>query len=127
MQNQLVRSPALATCLALRLAAQTTAAGTITGTITDATGGVVPSAAVSVRNTNTQADRALVTNEAGIFVAQFLQPGPYEVTVSKQGFAKTVRTGLTLQVGQSLSVNLTLPVQATNEAVTVTGESAIVD
>ena len=111
----------------MQLAAQTTGAGTITGTISDPSGGIVPSATVSVRNTDTQVDRALASNEAGIFVAQFLQPGPYEITVTKQGFAKTVRTGLTLQVGQSLTVNFTLAVQTTSEAVTVTGESAIVD
>jgi Carboxypeptidase regulatory-like domain len=127
MPNQLFRSLLLAVCVSMPLAAQTTGAGTITGTIIDPSGGVIPAATVSVRNTDTQVDRPLATNEAGIFVAQFLQPGPYEITVTKQGFAKTVRTGLTLQVGQSLTVNLSLAVQATNEAVTVTGESAIVD
>lgn len=117
----------LAACLATSLSAQTTGAGTITGTITDPSGAVIPAAPVAVKNTATQAERALSTNEAGIFVAQFLQPGAYEITVAKAGFAKTVRTGLTLQVGQSLTVNFTLPVQSSNEAVTVTGDAAIVD
>ena len=86
--------------LASTLSAQTTGAGTITGTITDPSGGVVPGAAVTVKNTATGSERTLTTNEAGIYVAQFLQPGSYEITVTKAGFAKTVRTGLTLQVGQ---------------------------
>ena len=47
--------------------------------------------------------------------------------MTKAGFAKTVRTRLTLQVGQKLTVNLALPVQSTNEAVTVAGDAAIVD
>src|SRR5215472_1981674 len=127
MQKSLFRSLLLAACVSMQLAAQTTGAGTITGTITDPSGGVIPAATVSVRNTDTQVDRALATNEAGIYVAQFLQPGPYEITVTKEGFAKIVRTGLILQVGQSLTVNLSLAVQATNEAVTVTGEAPIVD
>src|SRR6266480_2155085 len=116
-----------AVCLAASLSAQTTGAGTITGTITDPSGAVVPAAAVAVRNTATQAERSIATNDAGIFVAQFLQPGAYEITVTKAGFAKTVRTGLTLQVGQSLTINFALPVQSTNEAVTVAGDAAIVD
>src|ERR1017187_2555192 len=95
----------LAVCLAANLCAQTTGAGTITGTITDPSGAVIPAAAVAVRSTATQAERALSTNEAGIFVAQFLQPGAYEIAVTKAGFNKTLRTGLTLQVGQSLTVN----------------------
>jgi hypothetical protein len=114
-------------CLATNLSAQTTGAGTITGTITDPSGAVIPAAAVAVRNTATQAERVLASNDAGIFVAQFLQPGAYEITVTKAGFAKTVRTGLTLQVGQSMTVNFALPVQSTNEAVTVSGDAAIVD
>jgi hypothetical protein len=127
MQKSVYRTLFLAAGLCVQLAAQTTGAGTITGTISDSSGGVIPGAAVSVRNTDTQVDRALATNEAGIFVAQFLQPGPYEITVTKQGFTKTVRTGLTLQVGQSLTVNFTVLVQAASEAVTVTGEGAVVD
>ena len=117
----------ISACLGTSLYAQTTGAGTITGTITDPTGAVVPSAGVAVKNTATQAERVLATNEAGIFVAQFLQPGSYEITVTKSGFAKTVRTGLTLQVGQSLTVDLAMAVQTTSETVTVSGEAPIVD
>ncbi len=114
-------------CLTANLPAQTTGAGTITGAITDQSGGVVPDASVVVRNTATSTERSIATNQAGIFVAQFLQPGAYEIRISKPGFSKTVRTGLSLQVGQTLTVNLTLSVQATTEEVTVSGETSIVD
>jgi Carboxypeptidase regulatory-like domain len=113
--------------MAASLSAQTTGAGTITGTITDPSGAVVPAAAVAVKNTATQAERALTTNEAGIYVAQFLQPGAYEITITKPGFNKTLRTGLTLQVGQSLTVNFTLAVQSSTETMTVDAAAAIVD
>jgi hypothetical protein len=109
------------------LNAQTAGAGTITGTVTDPSGGAVPGASVVVKNTATDTERALMSNEAGIFVAQFLQPGSYSVTASKQGFAKTARTGLTLQVGQTLSLTIALSLQATNETVTVAGDAGIVD
>src|SRR5215831_6492727 len=105
--------------LTASLNAQTAGAGTITGTVTDPSGGAVPGASVMVKNTATATERALMSNEAGIFVAQFLQPGSYEITVSKQGFSKTVRKGLTLQVGQIVSVTIPLTLQATNETVTV--------
>ena len=113
--------------LATSLYAQTTGAGTITGTITDPSGGVIPAASVAVKNTATQAERALTTNEAGIYVAQFLQPGGYEIIVTKAGFNKTARTGLTLQVGQLLTVNFTLAVQSSTETMTVDAAAAIVD
>jgi len=109
------------------LVAQNFGAGTITGTLTDSTGGVVPTVSVSVRNTNTNTERTLVTNADGIYVAPFMQPGPYEITANKAGFGKIVRTNLTLQVGQTLTVDITLPVQTTSETVTVTGTPSLVD
>ena len=107
--------------------AQNTGAGTINGTVTDPAGGAVPGAAVVVRNTNTGNERALVTNGDGIYVAPFMQPGMYEITASKAGFGKIVRAELTLQVGQTLTIDIALPLQTTTETVTVTGQPSVVD
>src|SRR5438874_4801988 len=74
--------------------AQNTGSGTITGTVTDPTGAAVPGAAVAVRNTNTGTERALVSTADGIYAAPFMQPGMYQITVSKTGFGKVVRTDL---------------------------------
>ena len=95
------------------LMAQTTGAGTITGTVTDPNGAVIPAATITVRNANTGVTQALATNGAGIYVAPFLPPGMYEITVVKAGFAKVLRTNLTLQVGQTLTIDIPLPLQTT--------------
>src|SRR5215469_3448150 len=87
----------LAGICATIVSAQTTGAGTISGTVSDPTGGVVPDATVLIKNTLTGTELPLATNDAGIYVAPFLPPAGYEITVNKQGFAKMVRTGLTLQ------------------------------
>jgi Carboxypeptidase regulatory-like domain/TonB dependent receptor len=107
--------------------AQNSGAGTITGTLTDPAGSVVPGAAVAVRNTNTGATLSLTTNGAGIYVAPFLPPGMYEITASKTGFGKIARKDLTLQVGQTLTIDLALPLQTTTETVTVSGQPSVVD
>jgi len=107
--------------------AQTTGAGTITGTLTDPNGSSIPGAAVVVRNVDTSIELMLTTNDAGLYVAQFLQPGRYQVTATKQGFAKIVRENLTVQVGQIVTVNLEMPLQSTTESVTVNAEQSIVD
>src|SRR3974377_764507 len=86
---------------------------TITGTVTDPSGSSVPGAAVIVRNTDTGIDRRIDTNDAGIYVAPFLQPGHYEVRASKEGFAGVVQKDLTLQVGQTLTINFSLTLQTT--------------
>src|SRR5579864_9310800 len=70
---------------------QTTGAGTITGTLTDPNGGVIPNAMVVLRNTDTGTERPIATSAAGIYVAQFLPPGHYQITASKTGFARVVR------------------------------------
>jgi hypothetical protein len=107
--------------------AQTAGAGTITGTLTDQTGAAVPGATVVVRNTDTGIERSTTSNDSGIYVATFLQPGHYEVTVSKTGFAKILRKDLTVQVGQTVSIDLAMPIQTTQDQVTVTGQESLID
>lgn len=106
---------------------QTAGAGTITGTLTDQSGAAVPDATVVIRNTDTAVERKTQSNDAGIYNAAFLQPGHYEVTASKSGFATLVRKDLVLQVGQTLSADFTLTVQTTQSEVTVTSELPVVD
>ena len=106
---------------------QITGSGLIGGTITDPNGAIVPGVSLVIKNLGTGTELPLSSNEVGIYTAPFLQPGRYEITASKPGFAKVVRTGITLQVGQTLTVDLSMPIQATQESVTVTGDADIVD
>jgi carboxypeptidase family protein/TonB-dependent receptor-like protein len=101
--------------------------GTITGTVLDPKGLSVPDAKVSILNTDTGIDRSLATTEAGFYTATFLQPGHYQVSVSKDGFSTWVRKDLLLQVGQTLAVDAPLTVGTTVSEVTVTGEAPIIE
>ena len=103
------------------------AGGAITGTLTDQSGAVVPGVTITLRNPDTGSERKVETSDAGVYTAAFLQPGPYQVQAGKAGFATIVRKDLTLQVGQTLTVNLTLTLKAAQQEVTVTGAAAIVD
>lgn len=127
MIRQLCNAISLSALLAFAAMAQVSGSGTITGTITDPSGAAVPAASVVVRNTATGIERKLESNEAGNYVAAFLQPGPYEVQAAKTGFAGVLRKDLVLQVGQTLAIDLALPVKAAQETVTVIGESPVVD
>jgi len=106
---------------------QTAGSGTINGTILDANQAVVPGTTVTIHNVDTGVDRAVQTNEVGLYSAPFLPPGNYELTASESGFAKLVRKDVVLQVGQTLTLDLSLTVQATSESVTITGETPVVD
>jgi hypothetical protein len=112
---------------AVTLVAQTAGAGSITGTVTDPAGAVVPEANVVIHNTGTDADRTVVTNGSGIYSATFLQPGSYEMTVTRPGFTKIERKGLTLEVGRTLTIDFSLAVESGNQTVSITAEAPVVD
>ena len=87
---------------------------------------MVPDAAVRVHNTDTGIDRAVTTNGSGIYVAPFLAPGNYKVTISKPGLAKLVRKDLTVG-GPDADRRFPMPVQTTQETVTVISDAAVID
>src|SRR5713226_6689204 len=105
---------------------QTSGSGTITGTLKDPSGAVVPGAAVTIRNTDTSIDRKTQTTEAGIYTATFLRPGHYEINVSKPGFSSVLRKDLTLQVGQTLTIDFSMGLQTAQELITVNGQAGVV-
>ena len=95
---------------AARLAAQAQATtGVIRGTITDsARGGTLAGAMVTLRNIETNAERVLTTNEAGVYVATLLRVGTYDVAARALGFQEATRSRLTLRLGETLDVPFAL-------------------
>lgn len=111
-------------CTALALA-QTTI-GNIRGTVTDQAGAVLPNASVLVKHVDTGTERRLVTNEEGIYLADNLQPGEYEILVEMKGFQKYLRR-LTVQTGGSVEADVAMTVGASSETVVVTSDAAQVN
>src|SRR6266446_6315964 len=99
--------------------------GTIQGTVTDANGAIVPGASVEIRNLDTNLSRTLTTDEGGRFVALALPPGPYSVTVSKQGFATAVAERLDLTIGQALNLPVAMKISQVQERVTITATPTV--
>ena len=87
--------------------------GQITGLITDSTGAAVEGATVSATNTATGVAYTGKTNNAGVYVLPQLIPGPYKVSLSKEGFATIERTEVTVRTGDRLSLDLTLKLATT--------------
>ncbi|MDX1983125.1 MAG: TonB-dependent receptor [Bryobacteraceae bacterium] len=100
----------------------------VSGTVTDASGAPVPSARVTVTNSNTGVTRRLITNESGYFLAPSLQPGPgYTVQVEKDGFSLYEAKGLALQVGQNVGLNVALSVAQQSQTITVDDVTPIIE
>ena len=101
--------------------------GTITGRINDPSGAVIPGATVVVTNTAMGTKTNLRTNEDGIYQATYLIPGPYQVEAVAQGFKKVVRGSIEVRVADRLEVNLELQIGASDQSVTVTAETPLLN
>mgnify|MGYP001371883872 CR=1 FL=1 len=96
--------------------------GTFVGTVTDASGAVVPGVKVIAVQTTTNATSETVTNDSGSYRFPNLPIGDYRIEVEAQGFKKSVRDGIRLNVTNVLRVDFVLEVGATSESITVTGQ-----
>ncbi|HEY3381107.1 MAG TPA: TonB-dependent receptor [Vicinamibacterales bacterium] len=97
--------------------------GNITGVILDTTGGILPGVSVTVTNVDTNVAVTTVTSARGEYEARFLNPGKYSVTAELDGFKKLVRSGIQVQVGDTLAINLTLETGGITETVQVIAEA----
>jgi hypothetical protein len=102
--------------------------GAISGTVRDKSDAAVPDAKVVVSNPSLGLTREMTSSGAGTFVAGSLTPGDgYQVAVTKQGFDKYEIKDLTLQVGQTLNLNVILTVGGVSTAVEVSAAAPTVD
>jgi len=102
------------------------ATGAITGVITDSSGAAIPAAAIEVQNARTNISRRTETDVRGEYNVSALQPGVYNLTVTRDGFKKAVYSNIQLQVNQVASVNGALEIGTVSESVTVEGAAALV-
>jgi len=101
--------------------------GRITGRVTDATKGTIPGASVTVTDPARNTTVTVVTNEAGLFQANFLLPGTYKVTVELAGFKTYVQENVVLQMTETRDLAIVLEVGALQESVSVTAEVSTVN
>jgi hypothetical protein len=96
------------------------ATGKIAGNITDASGAVIPGAAVVVTNLETKTTKKAVTNQQGFYQVLQLPIGNYEVSAIANGFGQAIiRPATALEINQTLRVDITLQVGRTIDVVTV--------
>lgn len=118
----------LAICALFVILACTVAASaqeaTIVGTVTDPSGAVVPNAKITATNIDTGIVRTAVTAQDGQYVMADLAIGHYKVTAGSKGFKTYEQTGLTLQVGDKVRIDI--PLTVGGEQLTVNVEASVV-
>ena len=101
---------------------------TVSGRVTDEQGAAIVGAQVVITNIDTNQTIAQTTNEDALYTVPNLKPGPYWMSVSKQGFKTVKLTDLVLSVQESAIRNFQLEVGAVAESVTVTSsQQALVE
>src|SRR6202035_1735192 len=95
------------------------AGATLSGVISDTTGAGIPNTAVSIKNLTTGVIREVKNDTDGYYTAPKPLPGRYEITVTATGFATIVQRGITLTVGATPVLNLSMRVGRANERVEV--------
>jgi hypothetical protein len=91
----------------------------VSGRVTDSSGAVLPGASLELRNTATNVKLKTSTNAEGLFVLPPVIPGVYDISAAAAGFSTAQLNGMSLEVGQSRTVNLTLALGPVAESVTV--------
>ena len=74
---------------------------------------------------NRGVSRTLTTDQAGQYVAPDLLPGTYSVRAEASGFKAAEHSGLLLEVGKDVRVDLTLQPGEQSQTVTVSGEPSV--
>lgn len=103
---------------------QTTNA-TLLGDVSDSTASVVPDAKVSARSVGTGLVRETTTDSNGTYRITPLNPGVYEVTISKAGFQTQVAKEIRLEVAQNVKLDFKLAVSAVSETVEVSAAAPV--
>src|SRR4029079_17367246 len=93
----------------------------------DDQGAVMPGVTVSI--TSPVLPRAIegTTDAGGVFQVPGLTPASYTVKLTLQGFQTSIREDVIVRQGQAANVEVAMKVGALSEAVTVKGESPVVD
>lgn len=95
--------------------------GSLAGTVNDPQAAVVEGAQVVVRNNATGAEFTATTSDNGTFNVPALPSGLYTVTITGQGFKKSVVEGVKIDIGTPSSISVTLEIGSAEETVTITG------
>src|SRR5262249_43362665 len=107
------------------LALAQSASGEIAGSVLDDSGATIPKASVTVLNTDTGLERRFETDSLGNYIFTQLSPGNYSIHVEKAGFQRSVREGITLQVGQRARIDVKLRVGAVTESVSISAQAGL--
>ena len=101
--------------------------GRVIGRVSDPSGAILAGVKVALVNEATNVSRDTKTNENGDYDFVEVPVGTYRLEFDLTGFKKNVRRGVSLDINQVITLNMTMQVGATQEVVDVTSEAPLVE
>jgi len=102
-------------------------AGRVLGRVVDPSGAILAGVNVRLVNEATNVSRDTKTTESGEYDFVEVPVGTYRLEFDLTGFKKNVRRGVSLDINQVITLNMTMQVGATQEVVDVTSEAPLVE
>ena len=115
----------MALCFSLSLFAQSYRGG-VRGAVKDAGGATIPGAKVALVDVNTNVTRNTVTNDAGEYVFNAVEPADYKIVAEFPGFKKLERAAR-IGTQEFLTVDIALEVGEVTESIQVTEEVPLIE
>ena len=101
--------------------------GTISGTVSDATGGYVAGAKVTVSETATGTKAEVTSDSDGHYSVALLLAGEYNIDVKMAGFKEFIRKGVHLSAGEHPILDIRLEIGETTTTMEVVADAPLVN
>ena len=99
----------------------------ISGVVQDTTGAILPGVDVTLTNVGTKIARQAVTNEAGLYTFPNVPVGEYQITARLSGFKPITKSGVQVNAGLNIRVDVALEIGAVSETIQVQAATTLVD
>src|SRR5580700_2706859 len=96
---------------------------TITGTVLDASAAAVANASISLTNTATGQLRQVTSNSSGVYRFANVGVGQYTLEASASGFQKYTKTGIVVNVDQTLEEDVALKIGSQEQSINVEADA----
>jgi hypothetical protein len=97
------------------------------GRVLDEAGAVLPGVAIVLTNEESGVFRDVTSSGDGTYFVSQVTPGRYRIAASLSGFRTLERRNVVLEVGKTLTLDLTLAIGGIQENLTVTADTPLVD
>ena len=101
--------------------------GTVSGVLSDTSGAVIPGAKVTLTDQEKGYQFHETSDATGRYLFRSVPPGLYTVTAELQGFEKSERVGIRVDVSEKPTANLTMKVASSTETVEVKAQTQRLD